>query len=308
LKKGCEEGRSPSFRNFPLPFIRGRGIKGIGLHNIYNYNCSRQFERKIKFIYNSSRGSEICKRRLNPVKKNEVLVNCAKCTRQVCNSPAYEDGPDNCPMKVVPEIIKKAVKKYYASPGILEFARNASRQEGAAYMRLPHSPGGPSPIKSRVEEIMEFAGRMGYKRLGVGYCLGVQFEASLLVPILENRGFEVISVCCKCGAVSKEELGIEDWQKVNPGGFEAMCNPVAQAEILNSYKTDFNLLMCLCVGHDSLFLKYSDVLCTVLAAKDRLYGHNPLAALYQSKSYHRRVLAKSSKPDAARKAERDSRK
>ncbi len=241
------------------------------------------------------------------MKKNEVLVNCAKCTRQVCNSPAYNEGPDNCPIKVVPEVIKKAKEKYFA-PGVLEFARNASIQEGAGYMRLPHSPAGPSPVKSRVEEIMEFAGRMGYKRLGVGFCGGVQFEASLLVPILENRGFEVVSVCCKCGAIPKEELGIEDWQKVNPGTYEAMCNPIAQAEILNSFNTELNLVMCLCVGHDSLFIQNSKALCTVLAAKDRLYGHNPLAALYQSKSYHRRVLAKSSEPDAAREAERDSRK
>lgn len=37
--------------------------------------------------------------------------------------------------------------------------------------------------------------------------------------------------------------------------------------------------MGLCVGHDSLFLKYADAPCTVLAVKDRLQGHNPLAAI-----------------------------
>jgi uncharacterized metal-binding protein len=45
--------------------------------------------------------------------------------------------------------------------------------------------------------------------------------------------------------------------------------------------------MGLCVGHDSLFLKYSNALCTVLAAKDRLLGHNPLAAIYTIESYYR---------------------
>ncbi|HEM61936.1 MAG TPA: DUF1847 domain-containing protein, partial [Chloroflexi bacterium] len=67
------------------------------------------------------------------------------------------------------------------------------------------------------------------------------------------------------------------------------CHPIAQAQILNDAETDFNILLCLCVGHDSLFLKHSDALCTVLAAKDRLLGHNPLAALYLSHSYYRRV-------------------
>jgi enoyl-CoA hydratase/carnithine racemase len=43
-------------------------------------------------------------------------------------------------------------------------------------------------------------------------------------------------------------------------------------------KTDFNVLLGLCVGHDSLFLKYAEAPCTVLAVKDRMLGHNPLAA------------------------------
>jgi len=48
----------------------------------------------------------------------------------------------------------------------------------------------------------------------------------------------------------------------------------------NDEQTEFNIVMGLCVGHDSLFLKYSNAPCTVLAAKDRLLGHNPLAAIY----------------------------
>jgi len=94
-------------------------------------------------------------------------------------------------------------------------------------------------------------------------------------------------------------MGLEDGEKVSPGQFEAMCHPVAQAEILNQSATDLNLMVCLCVGHDSLFLKHSQAPCTVLAAKDRVFGHAPLMALYQSKSYHRRVLAKGSRLGAA---------
>ena len=218
-------------------------------------------------------------------------VECAKCPRPVCNSPAWQEGPENCPTKIKAEVIKRAKERCFGSE-FQEFAVKASRQEGSGYMRLPHAPKGPSPIKGRVEETMEFAKRMGYKRLGVAFCAGVAFEASMLIPILENRGFEVISVCCKCGSVPKEELGLKDEEKVSPGRFEAMCHPIAQAEILNEAETDFNIMLCLCVGHDSLFLKHSKALCTVLATKDRLFAHNPLAGLYQSKSYHRRVLAK----------------
>jgi uncharacterized metal-binding protein len=45
----------------------------------------------------------------------------------------------------------------------------------------------------------------------------------------------------------------------------------------------------LCVGHDSLFFRHSVAPVTVLVAKDRVTGHNPVAALYTSHSYYRRL-------------------
>lgn len=44
-----------------------------------------------------------------------------------------------------------------------------------------------------------------------------------------------------------------------------------------------------CVGHDSLFFMHSKVPATVLVAKDRVLGHNPVACLYTSHSYYRRL-------------------
>ena len=117
------------------------------------------------------------------MEKREPAVNCAKCKRPVCNSRVPEEGPANCPGKLVPEVIRKATEKCF-SPEFKDFAFKASIQEGSGYMNLPHSPNSPSPVKSRLEETMEFAMRMGYRRLGVAYCGGVQFEASLLVPYI----------------------------------------------------------------------------------------------------------------------------
>ena len=237
-------------------------------------------------------------------KQTDLSINCAICSRPVCNSLAWREGPENCPGIIKSDVIKKATEKCL-SREFREFARQASKQEGSGYMKLPHAPKGMSPVKSRLEDTMEFAGRMGYKKLGIAFCVGLQNEASLLVPILENRGFKVVSVCCKCGSVPKEELGLEAWEKINTDGFEAMCHPIAQAELLNEAKTDFNILLGLCVGHDSLFLKNSSALCTVFVAKDRVFGHAPLMALYQSKSYHRRILAQEVLPDAAKEASRE---
>jgi uncharacterized metal-binding protein len=64
--------------------------------------------------------------------------------------------------------------------------------------------------------------------------------------------------------------------------FETMCHPTAQAQILDDPQMDSYVLLCLCVGHDSPFLRHTDALCTVLAAKDWLLAHSPLGAQYLS--------------------------
>lgn len=117
-------------------------------------------------------------------------------------------------------------------------------------------------------------------------------EALSLTQILESQGFEVISAVCKVGGIPKEKIGLKEEDKVRIGEFDPMCNPIAQAMILNEQKTDFNILVGLCVGHDSLFLKYSKAFCTVLVTKDRVLAHNPVAALYTSNSFYARMLRK----------------
>ncbi|RLC63210.1 MAG: hypothetical protein DRI01_05620 [Chloroflexi bacterium] len=56
-------------------------------------------------------------------------------------------------------------------------------------------------------------------------------------------------------------------------------------------------MLGLCIGHDTLFIKYCRVPMTVLAVKDRVTGHNPLAALYLSQSYYGRLLVKEKRAD-----------
>ncbi|MPM98578.1 hypothetical protein SDC9_145766 [bioreactor metagenome] len=71
-----------------------------------------------------------------------------------------------------------------------------------------------------------------------------------------------------------------------------MCNPIGQANFLNSAKTELNIMLGLCVGHDSLFIKCSDAPITVFAVKDRVLAHNPLGALYLSEGYYKNKLYK----------------
>ena len=78
-------------------------------------------------------------------------------------------------------------------------------------------------------------------------------------------------------------------KKLNRGcGHESMCNPIMQAKVLAAQGTDFNIVIGLCVGHDTLFLKNTEAPTTVMIVKDRVLGHNPVAALYTANSMYSR--------------------
>lgn len=140
---------------------------------------------------------------------------------------------------------------------------------------------------TRIEEIAEFAKKIGARKLGIAACVGLLAEASTAADILRRKGFDVYGVACKVGAVPKIAVGLEFTHEIVG---KNMCNPILQAKILNREKTDLNIVVGLCVGHDSLFYKYSDALCTTLVTKDRVLGHNPAAALYQTGTYYKKLL------------------
>ncbi|MFP3975255.1 MAG: DUF1847 domain-containing protein [Dehalococcoidia bacterium] len=218
-----------------------------------------------------------------------LSANCAKCTKFSCCTEKPDQGPKNCPIKVHPDAIESAWR-VYQEQDVMEFARFASVQEAECYMHLPE---GMTPRNPRIEEIAQFAHKMGYTKLGVAFCVGLTGEARTVTEILENRGFDVVSVCCKVGAVSKNDIGVTEDQKIaDPGQWETMCNPVGQAQVLNAEETHFNVAVGLCVGHDSLFFKHADAPTTVLVAKDRVFGHNPAAGLYLSNSYYGKLRRK----------------
>ncbi len=137
--------------------------------------------------------------------------------------------------------------------------------------------------KTRVKEIIDFCKQMKYKKIGLAFCVGLAKEANIFIQILKKHGFEVESIICKVGSVGRKIIGIENCDV-------PMCNPIGQAKFLNEEKTQFNIVLGLCVGHDTLFFKYSEAPVTVLAVKDRVLAHNPLGALYLSDSYFKNKL------------------
>jgi uncharacterized metal-binding protein len=226
--------------------------------------------------------------------KKEYAPSCATCNIEIAERICYVQkgkGGKGCPTLTKKEIIEKA-NENYKNKDIWEFARQASIQEAECYANRDQKPYIIQPEKTRIVEICEFARKMGYKRLGLAFCIGLSKEAEMVHDIFTLQGFEVVSAMCKAGSTPKEYIGLTDEQKVRRGTNENMCNPIVQATLLNEEKTDFNVLLGLCVGHDSLFFKYAEAPTTVLAVKDRVTGHNPLAAVYLSHSYYRKLKTK----------------
>src|SRR5665647_1185711 len=195
-------------------------------------------------------------------------------------------GLDDCPTTENQKEIDVAMLKYEQSE-YKRFSREAARQEGSGYNH--DGDGDEYACKTRLQETVGFCKRMNYKKLGLVFCIGLQHEASILNRILQTNGFEVTSVVCKVGNIKKEGFGIEKESKINPEKYETTCNPIAQAEICNAEHTEFNIVLGLCVGHDSMFLKNSSALCTVFAVKDRVLAHNPLGAIYNSHAYYKKL-------------------
>jgi len=143
---------------------------------------------------------------------------------------------------------------------------------------------------TRVEEILAFARRIGAKKIGIASCVGLAAESKIFAEILKVHDFKPFMAICKVGSRDKTEIGLSEEQKIRPQTFEPMCNPILQAKYLNQAKTDLNVIMGLCVGHDSLFIKYANATTTYLVVKDRVLGHNPIAALHLTATYYKKLL------------------
>lgn len=207
---------------------------------------------------------------------NDIIRSCADCGVKNCDVQ-NKSYPNFCLTTVNKddESLEKALNLYNSDEENKKVLLNAANIEYEYYCKM-----------TRVEETIEFAIRMGYKKIGIATCAGLIDETKILTKVLRNHGFEVFAVACKAGAVDKTTVGISEKCKEIGNN---MCNPINQALRLNKEKTDFNIVMGLCVGHDSLFNKYSEALVTTLVAKDRVLGHNPVAALYTANSYYSKI-------------------
>jgi uncharacterized metal-binding protein len=181
-------------------------------------------------------------------------MQCALCMNKKC-----QEGK-NC--STVKDDVKYTGKN-------LESMKISAQIESRYYMK-----------KTRLEELILYAKGMGFKKLGIAFCIGMEKEAKIIHEIL-TQDFDVSSVCCKVCGLDKDSYSLD---KLYGKDFEATCNPIGQSFVLNEEKTDLNIILGLCIGHDVIFTQHSQAPVTTLAVKDRVLAHNPLGAIY-SKYY-----------------------
>jgi uncharacterized metal-binding protein len=210
-------------------------------------------------------------------KKSKNSLTCGDCVTLSCKSsnvpfPAFclteAEGRDE---------IEKVNRIYREDPLVSKIAKAAAEIEGVYYGRL-----------TRVEEVAAFAKRINAKKVGIATCAGLINETKSFIKFLDAQGIKSHTVSCKVGAVDKTEIGIPAEHKIKKVEHESACNPVLQARILARQKTDLNVVVGLCVGHDSIFIKYSEAPTTFLVVKDRVLAHNPVGALYCSGTYYKK--------------------
>lgn len=210
---------------------------------------------------------------MNDEESREGTLRCVDCGTQNCKFKTRTYPPFCATTHLDEEDWQWALERY-------EEARNheimvaSAEVEFEGYCQL-----------TRVEEIMKFARKINARKIGIAHCIGLVREARIFARILKANGFEPCTIICKVGGKAKSAIGIpKECEQIGA----AMCNPILQARLLNRAKTDLNVAVGLCVGHDSLFYKYSDAYATTLITKDRVTGNNPAGPLYTANSYYRK--------------------
>lgn len=177
----------------------------------------------------------------------DMYIQCARCKTFVCRVGRSDAAPEHCPMRGdMPD-----VSSLYTDAERLRLAQQSAAVEGLGYGRW-----------TRLREVAELAQRMGYGRIGVGYCPDMVREAVLTALFLRDYQFSV---------------------RLPPEPLD--CDPFGQAALFAEQGTQLNVVAGMCVGHEAVFIRASQAPVTVLVARDARLHHNPSAALYTAETY-----------------------
>lgn len=205
-------------------------------------------------------------------------ISCIECEAYKCWHPEVRKmPPQDCPRKNYPRVLRQTLERNRNDPAVQKI--NIACEEV-----LKRGRDALGYNWTRVRELIEYARLLGYRKIGIAGCVGLIDESKILGRILEEAGFKVVLVSCMAGGAARSKFGLKERGNASS---QIVCNPLMQAEVLNEEKTELNVMVGLCLGHDILFMKNSKADVTPLIVKDRVTGHNPVAALYTSKTYYR---------------------
>ncbi len=204
------------------------------------------------------------------------MYTCANCTKKDCFTKERSTLPENCPCRDT-DTTQKSKAMYKGEDFDIAVAACKTEYEGYG-------------IRTRIEEIMEFANHLNFKKIGIAHCIALSNEAAIASKIFQANGFQTETVSCKAGSFGKDELGMQNYQMGNHGpDFEAACNPIGQAMFIEKAGCELAVVIGLCVGHDTLFFKSINIPATYLIVKDRVTGHNPAVPLYADSYFHKKL-------------------
>ena len=98
---------------------------------------------------------------------------CAMCGSRSCRTGELDKAPLNCPCK---ESEQEQIKELYQDADNNKLAYWSAMTEAEGYCK-----------KTRLEEIIDFADKCGYKKLGLAFCIGLEKEANVLCKILTHN-------------------------------------------------------------------------------------------------------------------------
>ena len=196
--------------------------------------------------------------------KRKKPYACSVCVTAACLRGDADRMPPACPTRTRAEVARDT----------LPYADAAMRNEMSVADSAPFADDGS--LRNRVEELAFYAKAQGFRRIGIAFCVSLIKEAQQLGRLLREQDLETELVCCRVGAIDYDEIGLK---KAQSDRFAAICNPVAQARLLNARSVNLVAQVGLCIGHDLILQRECDAPVTTLVVKDRVFDHHTIRAL-----------------------------
>lgn len=198
--------------------------------------------------------------------QNNDLYGCLTCRTAASFRGDKERMPSTCPTLTHGDVVTD-ISPYLEEP--LRKVMQVADQTPYTANRV---------LRNRVEELIIYTQKMGYRRVGIAFCVSLMREAQRLAQLLLAENVEAIPVCCRVGAVDYSEIELP---KAHPDKFAAICNPIAQSRLLNEANVDLVVQVGLCLGHDIILQETCHAPVTTLIVKDRALDHCSIQALRQ---------------------------